>query len=201
MMRCQEVVSRGGTEYKITDWKERPLKGEFISRAASGIVERLPSRLSRHFLAAECRRGMTIEAQIYRRLGPHRRLVEIIDWDPDKCCLTMENECSSFPDSTDGAILKAKTRSLRGCSSFLDSTDDTILNANTKSLLKAIEWRLLWTALKNEYLSIYLSAHLRAVPTSSQSVATLKAFSRRSSTCCLLLQVRLTFALVTYNAC
>jgi len=43
MTRRQEVVSGGGTEYKITEWNERSSKGEFISGGASGIVERLPS--------------------------------------------------------------------------------------------------------------------------------------------------------------
>ncbi|RDL36157.1 Uncharacterized protein BP5553_06769 [Venustampulla echinocandica] len=42
------------------------------------------------FRAAECRRGMTTEIQIYQRLGPHPRLVMMIEWKLDDCCLTME---------------------------------------------------------------------------------------------------------------
>lgn len=70
-------------------------KGETISGGASGIVERLPTGdvvktpwPGLH--AAHCRRDMTTEANIYKRLGPHPRLVKMIDWNPDDCCLTME---------------------------------------------------------------------------------------------------------------
>lgn len=33
---------------------------------------------------------MTLESLIYERLGSHPRLVQIIDWDPEGCALTME---------------------------------------------------------------------------------------------------------------
>lgn len=33
---------------------------------------------------------MTTEFQIYEKLGPHPRLVKIINWDPENCELTME---------------------------------------------------------------------------------------------------------------
>ena len=33
---------------------------------------------------------MTTESEIYKKLGPHPRLVKIIDWDPKECVLTIE---------------------------------------------------------------------------------------------------------------
>jgi serine/threonine protein kinase len=33
---------------------------------------------------------MTIESEIYKKLGPHSRLLKIIDWNPEECVLTME---------------------------------------------------------------------------------------------------------------
>src|SRR5437762_9967057 len=33
---------------------------------------------------------MATEGQIYEKLGPHLRLVKIINWDPEECVLTME---------------------------------------------------------------------------------------------------------------
>jgi serine/threonine protein kinase len=70
-------------------------KGETISGGATGLVERLPSgNIVKSpwsgFRAAECRRDMTTEFQIYERLGPHPRLVKIISWDPENCVLIME---------------------------------------------------------------------------------------------------------------
>lgn len=41
-------------------------------------------------MAEGCRRDITTEFEIYTRLGPHPRLVRIIDWDPKECVLTME---------------------------------------------------------------------------------------------------------------
>jgi len=58
-----------------------------VERLPSGDVVKSPWSGSR---AAECRRGMTTEAQIYRRLGPHQRLAKIINWNADECSLTME---------------------------------------------------------------------------------------------------------------
>ena len=33
---------------------------------------------------------MTTESEIYKKLGPHPRLLKIIDWNPEECVLTME---------------------------------------------------------------------------------------------------------------
>ncbi|KAF4631548.1 hypothetical protein G7Y89_g6586 [Cudoniella acicularis] len=73
----------------------RQSKGELIGGGASGIIERLstgeivkspwPGRR-----AEDCCRDMATEFQIYTRLGPHPRLVHIINWDPKECVLTME---------------------------------------------------------------------------------------------------------------
>jgi serine/threonine protein kinase len=41
--------------------------------------------------AKDCRKDITTEFEIYTRLGPHPRLVLIIDWDPEECVLTMEH--------------------------------------------------------------------------------------------------------------
>lgn len=70
-------------------------KGETISGGATGLVERLPSgNIVKSpwsgFRAAECRKDMITEFQIYKQLGPHPRLVRIINWDPENCVLTME---------------------------------------------------------------------------------------------------------------
>jgi len=88
--RSDEVTSVGTVEYSVIE-----SKGETISGGASGLVERLPSGDvvkspwpgSR---AADCRRDMMTEGQIYKRLGPHPRLVRMINWDPDEYSLTME---------------------------------------------------------------------------------------------------------------
>ncbi|KAL5331831.1 hypothetical protein ACEPPN_001369 [Leptodophora sp. 'Broadleaf-Isolate-01'] len=85
-----EATYRGAVEYGVIE-----SKGETISGGAPGLVERLPSGDvvkspwpgSR---AADCRRDMRTENQIYKRLGPHPRLVRMINWDPDECSLTME---------------------------------------------------------------------------------------------------------------
>ena len=70
-------------------------RGEFISGGASGLVERLPSGDAVKsawpgIRAADCRRDMTTESEIYKKLGPHPRLLKIIDWNPEECVLTME---------------------------------------------------------------------------------------------------------------
>lgn len=40
--------------------------------------------------ASDCRQEMMIEAQIYERLGPHPRLVQLKHWNPINCTLTLE---------------------------------------------------------------------------------------------------------------
>lgn len=66
-----------------------------ISSGVSGIVQRLPSGDAIKspwpgIREDDSRRDMTTEAQIYTRLGPHPRLVKIINWDPEECNLIME---------------------------------------------------------------------------------------------------------------
>jgi serine/threonine protein kinase len=39
---------------------------------------------------ADSRRDLIIEATPYNKLALHPRLVDLIDWDPDKCVLTLE---------------------------------------------------------------------------------------------------------------
>ncbi|CAD0057639.1 unnamed protein product [Aureobasidium pullulans] len=34
---------------------------------------------------------MRFEAKVYNHLGSHPRLIKVIDWDAEECCLTMEN--------------------------------------------------------------------------------------------------------------
>jgi len=80
---------------KIDEYVSMNSKGETISGGASGLMERLPSgdvvkSPWPGLRAANCRRDMTTEANIYKRLGPHPRLVKMIDWNPDDCSLTME---------------------------------------------------------------------------------------------------------------
>jgi len=69
-------------------------KGKFIAGGVSGLVERLPSGDAVKSPWAsnyeECCRAMTTEAQIYKILGAHRRLVKLVDWNSETCCLTME---------------------------------------------------------------------------------------------------------------
>jgi serine/threonine protein kinase len=84
------VAPEGRVEYGTIE-----SKGEFISGGVTGLVERLPDGNivkspwsgSR---AADCRRDMATEFQVYKKLGPHPRLVKIINWDPENCELTME---------------------------------------------------------------------------------------------------------------
>lgn len=83
-------------------------KGKTISGGASGLVERLPSgdvvkSPWPGLRAAQCRRDMTTEANIYKKLGPHPRLVKMIDWNPHDCCLTMEY----MPNGSLGDYLRA----------------------------------------------------------------------------------------------
>ena len=70
-------------------------KGEFLDSGASGILEILPcgnivkspwpGQFEKH-----SRRDLTIEYEIYSKVGRHPRLVKIIDWNPQDCVLTME---------------------------------------------------------------------------------------------------------------
>jgi serine/threonine protein kinase len=81
---------QGRVEHLTIDWK-----GEFLAGGVSSIVERLPSgNVTKSpwpgFREVDSRRDLIIEAAIYNKLAPHPRLVELIDWDPDKCVLTLE---------------------------------------------------------------------------------------------------------------
>ncbi|KAH6715967.1 kinase-like domain-containing protein [Leptodontidium sp. MPI-SDFR-AT-0119] len=87
---AEDTIDQAEPHIRVRNWS-----GETISGGAPGLVERLPSGDvvkspwpdSR---AADCRRDMRTENQIYKRLGPHPRLVRMINWDPDECSLTME---------------------------------------------------------------------------------------------------------------
>ena len=52
---------------------------------------------------------MTRESQIYERLGPHPRLVKIVDWDPEECALIMEY----MPNGCLQAYLRAHNDEIR----------------------------------------------------------------------------------------
>lgn len=71
-------------------------KGEFLGGGATGLVERLDSgdviksAWTGNPTESDCRREMTIEAQIYERLGVHPRLVAFKHWDPVNHALTLE---------------------------------------------------------------------------------------------------------------
>lgn len=67
---------------------------DFLASGVSGLVERLPSgdviKSPRASDYASCCRALTTEAQIYEILGPHARLVKVVEWNSATCCLTME---------------------------------------------------------------------------------------------------------------
>jgi len=74
-------------------------KGQFLARGGTAIVERLPSGeviktpIPNPYDRREeedCRRNMQLEAQIYKRIGEHPRIVQLVKWDPESCCLTIE---------------------------------------------------------------------------------------------------------------
>ena len=69
-------------------------KGESIAGGATGLVERLPSgdvvKSPWPSRFHDNHKGMANEAQIYEILGAHPRLVKMVDWDSETCCLTME---------------------------------------------------------------------------------------------------------------
>jgi serine/threonine protein kinase len=95
---------KGRVEHVTIDWR-----GEFLAGGVSAIVERLSSGEVikspwQGLREAECRRDLTLEAIIYNMIAPHPRLVKLIDWDPDKCVLTLEY----MPDGKLSAYLKAR---------------------------------------------------------------------------------------------
>ncbi|KAI1306958.1 kinase-like domain-containing protein [Xylaria venustula] len=71
-------------------------KGEFLGGGVTGLVERLKSGdvikspWTGRPTASDCRQEMAIEAQIYKRLGAHPRLVQLKHWDPVDHTLTLE---------------------------------------------------------------------------------------------------------------
>lgn len=72
-------------------------KGDFLGGGATGLVERLTngdvvkSPWTGRPTESDCRKEMTIEAQIYERLGAHPRLVTFKHWDPVGHTLTLEH--------------------------------------------------------------------------------------------------------------
>ena len=71
-------------------------KGDFIGGGTTGLVERLKSGdavkspWTGRPSALDCRQEMAIEAQIYKRLGAHPRLLQLKHWDPVDYSLTLE---------------------------------------------------------------------------------------------------------------
>jgi serine/threonine protein kinase len=71
-------------------------KGEFLDGGTTGLVERLvsgdvvKSAWTGRPTASDCRQEMAIEAQIYKKLGEHPRLVRFKHWDPVDSALTLE---------------------------------------------------------------------------------------------------------------
>jgi serine/threonine protein kinase len=85
----------GGAQHTSIETNVSCARGKFISGGASGIVERLPSGdvIKSPWAGSQAdvsRQGLTTEARIYEVLGPHPRLVRIVDWEATECCLTME---------------------------------------------------------------------------------------------------------------
>ncbi|KAL2062756.1 hypothetical protein VTL71DRAFT_5828 [Oculimacula yallundae] len=73
----------------------RHVKGQFLNSGASGILEILPSGdvikspwPGRN--EVDSRRELSTENEIYCKLGPHSRLIKILDWNSYDCSLTME---------------------------------------------------------------------------------------------------------------
>ncbi|KAJ5035184.1 uncharacterized protein L3040_008441 [Drepanopeziza brunnea f. sp. 'multigermtubi'] len=73
----------------------RDAKGLFLDGGASGILEILPCgnviKSPWADPSDDCRKELTIEHEIYEKLGPHPRLIKIISWNLQDCSLTMEH--------------------------------------------------------------------------------------------------------------
>ena len=73
----------------------RYAKGQFLDSGASGILELLPcgdvmkSPWPGQY-GEDSRRDITIENEIYRKLGRYPRLIRILDWNLEDYVLTME---------------------------------------------------------------------------------------------------------------
>jgi hypothetical protein len=70
-------------------------KGRFLDSGASGILEILPCGDVMKSpwpgqSEKDSRRDITIENEIYQKLGQHPRLIIIVGWDLRDCVLTME---------------------------------------------------------------------------------------------------------------
>lgn len=84
-------------------------KGLFVAWGGTAVIERLPSSTSSSSGTAaavvvktplpnpycpteeeDYRRNMRTEAQVYQRIGKHPRVPDVIEWDAETCCLTME---------------------------------------------------------------------------------------------------------------
>lgn len=73
----------------------RQAKGKTLDVGASGVVEILPcgNVIKSPWIdeAMDSREELALEHKIYKKLGPHPRLVGIIDWNPQDYTLTMEH--------------------------------------------------------------------------------------------------------------
>ncbi|KAF4417820.1 serine threonine protein kinase [Fusarium austroafricanum] len=71
-------------------------KGDFIAGGTTSLVELLPSGdvvktpLMGDAREEDCRKEIAIEAQVYKRLNEHPRLVKMKHWDSEECTLTLE---------------------------------------------------------------------------------------------------------------
>lgn len=72
-------------------------KGVFIGAGATGIAQLtrtgvvIKTPWKGKDRAEKCRNDMITEMRIYQRVGPHPRLIRMLDWDPEDCSLTLEN--------------------------------------------------------------------------------------------------------------
>jgi serine/threonine protein kinase len=71
-------------------------KGYSLAIGGTALIERLPSGnivktpKPHPILYKKYFYEMRLEASIYEKIGSHRSIPRIIDWDPETCCLTME---------------------------------------------------------------------------------------------------------------
>lgn len=72
-------------------------KGHHISIGGTAFIEQLPSGniiktpKPHPLLYKKHLYEMRLEASIYEKIGTHRSIPRIIEWDPETCCLTMEH--------------------------------------------------------------------------------------------------------------
>jgi serine/threonine protein kinase len=89
-----QIITANGVIDGNTETWVMAEKGESIAGGATGFVERLPSgdavKSPWPSRFNDNHKAMITEAQIYNILGAHPRLIKIVNWDSETCCLTME---------------------------------------------------------------------------------------------------------------